>query len=239
MQFLDLTLPTPEENLACDDALFQQCERDGGPEVLRTWGPVSPFVVVGYGTRVLTEVNVENCATLGVPVLRRISGGGTIVQAPGCWNYSVIVRMDRGGELGSVTGTTSYVLERVAGAVSALAGRRLERRGASDLAVGDRKVAGSAQRRGIRCALVHGCLLLNLDIDLVERLLPLPPRQPDYRRARSHTEFLMNLGLSPVDVSEAVAAAWQAVRTPAPYVPRDIPRLVRARYSRRNWTFLR
>ena len=36
--------------------------------------------------------------------------------------------------------------------------------------------------------------LLNLDLGLIEELLPLPSKRPDYRKDRSHAEFLVNLG---------------------------------------------
>ena len=38
MKYFDFTLPTPAENLACDEALLEACER-GGDEILRFWEP--------------------------------------------------------------------------------------------------------------------------------------------------------------------------------------------------------
>ena len=48
MTFLDLTLPTPAENLAGDEALLDWFEENGGDGVLRFWEPANYFVVVGY-----------------------------------------------------------------------------------------------------------------------------------------------------------------------------------------------
>ena len=39
MQLLDLTFPTPEENLACDEALLEMCEQGYDREILRFWEP--------------------------------------------------------------------------------------------------------------------------------------------------------------------------------------------------------
>ena len=94
MKYLDLTLPTPEENLACDEALLDGCDDGDGPEVLRFWEPQKHFVVVGYSNRVESEVNVAACSELGIPILRRCSGGGTVLQGPGCLDYSLILRID-------------------------------------------------------------------------------------------------------------------------------------------------
>src|SRR5689334_4783234 len=94
MKLLDLTLPTPEENLACDEALLDRCDEGVGPAVLRFWQPQQYFVVVGYSNRVEREVNQEVCQARGIPILRRCSGGGAVLQGAGCLNYSLILRID-------------------------------------------------------------------------------------------------------------------------------------------------
>ena len=67
MTCLDWVLPTPEENLACDEALLDLCEINGADEILRFWEPQSYFVVLGYGNRVAEEVNREICAAEKIP----------------------------------------------------------------------------------------------------------------------------------------------------------------------------
>ena len=94
MKYLDLTLPSPEENLACDETLLDWCDESDGPEILRFWEPHRHFIVVGYSNRVECEVNLAACRELNIPVLRRCSGGGTVVQGPGCLNYALILRFD-------------------------------------------------------------------------------------------------------------------------------------------------
>jgi lipoate-protein ligase A len=117
MTCLDLTLPTPAENLACDEALTEQCEA-GGPEWLRFWEPASPFVVLGYANRLATEVNQDACRADGVPILRRVSGGGAVLQIPGCLNYALGLRLDEAGELATVAGANQFIMERNADAIS-------------------------------------------------------------------------------------------------------------------------
>ena len=92
MKCLDLTLRTPAENLACDEGLLDFCEGGCGHEILRFWEPQTHFVVLGHANRVATEVDREACERLGIPVLRRCSGGGTVLQGPGCLNYSLILK---------------------------------------------------------------------------------------------------------------------------------------------------
>src|SRR3989442_3544019 len=112
MKLLGLTFPTPAENLACDEALLDWCEDQAGLEVLRFWEPQEYFVVVGYSNRVAREVDVVACRNRAMPILRRCTGGGTVLQGPGCLNYSLLLRIDSNPALETVTGTNRFVLER-------------------------------------------------------------------------------------------------------------------------------
>ena len=103
MKWLDLTLPSPAENLACDEALLDWCENGKGDEVLRFWEPREHFVVVGYANKIANEVNVAACEKRGIPILRRCSGGGTVLQGPGCLNYTLVLRITDDGPLRNIS----------------------------------------------------------------------------------------------------------------------------------------
>ena len=112
MKYLDFTLPTPAENLACDEALLDWREAEGGGEILRFWGSPEPFVVVGYANKVATEVNVQACAEKKIPILRRCSGGGTVLQGPGVLNYSLILKIVEGGPTAGINSANRFIMER-------------------------------------------------------------------------------------------------------------------------------
>src|SRR5882724_8858694 len=99
MKYIDFTLPTPAANLACDEVLLDLCEAGAGADTLRFWQAREPFVVVGYANKAAREVNLEACQRRGIPVLRRCSGGGTVLQGPGCLSYSLILRISETGPL--------------------------------------------------------------------------------------------------------------------------------------------
>jgi lipoate-protein ligase A len=239
MRHCDLTLPTPEENLACDEALLELCEAGSEDEVLRFWQPTQHFVVIGYSNSVETEVNVAFCQGQGVPILRRCTGGGTVLQGPGCLNYSLVLRIEGSDGLHSVATTNEFILQRQATALSALLGARVERKGQTDLAIGGLKFSGNAQRRKKRFLLFHGSFLLHFDLDLLEKALPMPSRQPDYRLGRGHVDFLMNLRVPEQRVKTALAECWSATepleRIPLP----QIAALIRDKYGRDEWNLRR
>src|ERR1700723_558186 len=111
MKFLDLPPFSPAEYLAADEAMLDWCEDGQGEEILQFWEPRETFVVVGYANKVATEVNVPACETHGVPIFRRCSGGGTVVQMPGGLNYSLILRITEGGPLGNITSANRFIME--------------------------------------------------------------------------------------------------------------------------------
>ena len=234
MKYFDFTFPTPAENLAGDEALMDLCENGLEGEILRFWEPKAPFIVLGYANQAAREVNLEACKKEGIPVFRRCSGGGTVVQGPGCLNYSLILRMDD-GPLRSITGTNKFIIERHGAALEPLLKAGVQIQGHTDLALENLKFSGNAQRRLRNRLIFHGTFLLNFDVSLVEKLLPMPSKQPCYRENRSHTDFLTNLKLPAADVKSALRRIWNAEQM-LTNIPTDkIRELVSARYSRDKW----
>jgi lipoate-protein ligase A len=235
MKYLGLTLDTPEANLACDEALLDQCEQEPGEEVLRVWEARSYFVVLGYGNRVGREVTVERCRQTEVPILRRCSGGGAVLQGPGSFNYSLVLRFEPGSPISTIVGTNRHIMEKQCNVFRQLLKTDIQIRGHTDLAQGDRKFSGNAQRRRSHCVLFHGSILLHLDLGRVEELLPPPSKQPQYRGGRTHRDFLMNLGVPATNVAEALKSAWQASE-PTVSIPQPaIDQLIKTKYSQDQW----
>jgi lipoate-protein ligase A len=218
MKLLDLTLPSPAENLACEEALLDACDESGGEEILRFWEARETFVVVGYANKVATEVNIGACTGKKIPIFRRCSGGGTVLQGPGCLNYALVLRITDDGPCRTITAANQFVMERNRAAIETLFLKseignwksEIVVRGHTDLALDGRKFSGNSQRRKKNFLLFHGTFLLNFDLTLVSELLRMPSLQPDYRTSRSHDDFLVNLKLPADQVKAALKKAWRA-----------------------------
>jgi lipoate-protein ligase A len=245
MKQFDSTLPSPAENLACDEALLDWCEESDGGEILRFWEPREHFVVVGYANKVAAEVNVAACETHGILVLRRCSGGGTVVQGPGCLNYTLVLRITADGPLHSIGSANRFIMERNRAAIESLfrtfnlqpSTFNLSIRGHTDLAIGGRKFSGNSQRRRRHFLLFHGTFLLNFNLALISELLPMPSKQPDYREHRTHDRFLTNLNVSADKVKLAMRQAWQAEESLKKPPLEKITALARDKYATREWNF--
>jgi len=237
MKYCDLTLATPEENLACDEALLELCEAGSLEPVLRFWEPSSYFVVLGYANPVATEVNLEFCRTQAIPVLRRCTGGGTVLQGPGCLNYSLILPLEMESALHSIPNTNRFVLNKHQVALSTLLRTHIELQGHTDLTLGGLKFSGNSQRRRKNALLFHGSFLLNFEIGLIEKALPMPSKQPDYRLRRSHSDFLLNLKTSSQLVKTALLNAWNATASWVEIPSGQIALLVNEKYAVGEWNF--
>lgn len=232
MHCLDLTLDSPAANLALEEALLDACE-EGGPGVLRFWESPEYFVVVGYANKVETEVNVVACRDRNVSILRRCSGGGTVLQGPGCINYSLVLNFENEPKLQTIPGANCYIMKRNAEALRSALGIAADVCGITDLAVGELKFSGNAQRRKRRALIFHGTFLLTFNLELVSELLRTPSKEPEYRGGRAHGKFITNLHADGAVIKKALQNAWAATENLS-MVP-DVTQLVRERYSRDEW----
>jgi lipoate-protein ligase A len=236
MKYLELTFPDPASNLACDESLIELLEdTKAGDGILRLWEPKHYFVVLGYANKIFSEVDTGACERQGIPVLRRFSGGGTVLQGPGCLNYSLI--LSNGCDaLDTIRGSYRFVLERHQRCIEELLGTPVEIQGISDLAVDGRKFSGNAQNRKRHFVLIHGTFLLDFDLGLVESCLRMPSKQPRYRQRRTHGDFLRNLHLESREVRNRLKEKW-GVTSEFGGVPLSrINELVREKYGRGDWT---
>jgi lipoate-protein ligase A len=212
MRLLDLTLPTPSENLALDEALLDDAEAAGRPtETLRFWEPLAPMVVVGRSSKIASEVHVDACRHRGIPILRRASGGAAIVTGPGCLMYALVLSLQQRPMLRAVDAAHRFVLGALARALS-LPPLRVVCRGISDLAIEPegRKFSGNSIRMKREHLLYHGTLLYDFPLELIEECLMMPPREPEYRGGRAHEAFVANLPLTPAVIRQALVTAWDA-----------------------------
>lgn len=237
MKYVELTVSDPARQLACDEALLEACENSEDDGLLRLWEPENHFVVVGYSNKVSTEVNVRACEELKIPILRRFTGGGTVLQGPGCLNYSLALKNSSVGIPIDLTESYRFVLGRHRQFLRDCLSEPVEVQGISDLAIRGWKFSGNAQHRRRDCTLFHGTFLLDFDLSLIETCLPMPSRQPAYRAGRPHRMFLRNLRAARADVRQALRAAWRAEDRFDKIPFERIEDLARQRYTRRDWNF--
>jgi lipoate---protein ligase len=225
------------ENLALDEALLIEADAGQAQPLIRLWYPQEFAVVMGASRRIADDVFLENCRDEDVAVLRRSSGGGTVVVGPGVLCVTVFLPDNAAPGLSRVDLAHDHVLERIAATIRA-AGVSANVLGRGDLALDGRKFGGSAQRRLKTWFMVHCSILYDFPIDRIVRYLKIPSRQPEYRAGRSHQDFLVNLPLNPHELADTIRKAFFPGETelPAPSVPPALlESLLSEKFRNREW----
>lgn len=240
MLFLNRTLPTLIENLALDEALLRAADEHQtlSSEVFRVWQPTQYAVIVGRSSRVATEVYQVAADALNVPIMRRPSGGATVVIGPGCLLYSLLIDMNARPALRMLDAMHHFVMHQLVEAFRWLE-PGVSYQGTCDLVFNDRKFSGNSLKVGRNWTLYHGTILLDMQLDYLDRLLQHPPREPAYRRGRPHSDFVTNLPLDSCTLVQALRLRLQA-SDELSEIPFDIVnQLVEKRYSQALWHFQR
>jgi lipoate-protein ligase A len=234
----DVTLPSVAEDLALDEAMLIEADLGRGPPRVRFWEPRAYAVVLGASCRLGDDVQLDACRVDGVPILRRSSGGGSVVVGPGTLNVTAILPESAAPGLSAVDVAQRHVLDRIADSIRR-AGRPVAVLGHGDLVLGDRKCAGSAQRRLKHWFLVHCSILNDFALERIDRYLTVPARQPAYRRGRAHGDFLINLGLPrPALVAALRPGAAPCHQGPSPDLAGPLgllPDLLAEKYANPAW----
>jgi len=234
MRYLDRTLPTAAENLALDEALLLEADAGRGEDLLRIWHLEQPAVVLGAGCSFALDVDEAACRADGVHVLRRSSGGGTVLLGRGCLLFSLILSYDAAPELGEIGSSYAFILGRLRECLRDIC-PDIERAGTSDLAAAGRKFSGNAQQRKRAHLLHHGTVLFDFDLSSIGRYLRMPERQPEYRSGRDHEAFVMNLPTTETAIKNRLRAEWRADEELRSWPEEETRRLVREKYATPEW----
>lgn len=157
-----------------------------------------PCVVIGRNQNPWKEVNMEG---LSVPLIRRLSGGGTVYHDKGNLNFSFIYNE---GDT-TVEKNFDYVMDRLK-----MLGIDLSLTPRNDLFYRDAKVSGNAfYRRGNR-RLHHGTLLIDVDTSALWQHLKFDHSKFKCKSVPSHKSPIINLKaviphLTPREVMTALA----------------------------------
>lgn len=172
----------PYFNIAAEEYVLKEMDED----VFMLWVN-EPSVIIGKHQVAAAEADIIYTYEHNIPVIRRISGGGTVYHDKGNLNYSLISH----GERGKLVDYERYS----ATVIRALAGKSIIARlqGKSNLVVGDKKFSGNAEHVYKNRVLHHGTLLFNTDLGSLRKCIR--PEHRDYvdTAIRSNDSTITNL----------------------------------------------
>lgn len=203
----DTNLANPYDH---DDDLIEALRRDGTAQ-MRIYQPDQNMVVLGRGSKPERELHLDVCNRDRVPVLRRHGGGCAVVLDRG--NVVVSVALAARG-IGDNQRHFARLSDWLIAGLDNLGFRGIRQDGISDLIINNRKIAGACMVRKKDLLFYSASLLVKADLSLMERYLRHPPREPEYRKGRRHTDFVTNLStmFDSVEPESLVASLQQSLR---------------------------
>jgi lipoate-protein ligase A len=165
-------------NMAIDEAILQAKIKNSIPNTLRLYRWKPSAVSIGRFQKIENEVQLDNCRKLGVDVVRRITGGGTVYHdAEDEITYSVVVSK-KDLETEDVSAIYARIYAGLAEALRTLGIKADFNQGSTktcpNLMVNGKKISGSAQSHKMGVVLQHGTLLMDADLRRMFTLLRVP-----------------------------------------------------------------
>ncbi len=152
----------PYYNLAFEEYCFEHlCPEDDFFIIWRN----SPSIIVGSHQNVFEEVNHPLVKKMNIPVVRRISGGGTVYHDLGNVNFSFIFKVNEHFNI-------DYRVHNqlIVDALSEM-GINIKMSERNDLIFNNKKISGNAQRIIRKRAIHHGTILFDVNLDQLDALI--------------------------------------------------------------------
>lgn len=182
MLCLNLKSTDPCFNLAVDEYLLRNSTGD-----FFILSVNSPSVIIGKHQVAHREADTEYVTKYRIPVIRRISGGGTVFHDKGNLNFSFILRSTQGKQVDF----RKYTLPVISFLESMGVNAKFE--GKNDLKVKGLKISGNAEHIYREKVLHHGTLLFDADLGKLKRSIRKDTSGYSTRAVESNPSSVMNI----------------------------------------------
>lgn len=229
---------SPYFNLALEEYILKKFTQ----ECFMLWQN-SPSIIVGKNQNSLSEINIDYVREHNIPVVRRLSGGGTVFHDLGNLNFTFIINDAENSfiDFKKFTLPIIEVLQKLS--VNA------ELSGRNDLTIGGKKFSGNAQYKFKHKLLHHGTLLFTSNITDLTSALKVDPSKFEGKGIKSVESRVTNISehlkqpLGIVEFKQMILSHIQASHKEFSFyelTPRAIDavnRMVKEKYSTWEWNF--
>jgi lipoate-protein ligase A len=184
----------PYFNLAAEEYVLKEFTDD----VFMLWRN-EPCIIVGKHQNTLAEVNLDFVRENNIPVVRRITGGGTVFHDLGNLNFTFI-KNGKAEKLINFRKFTRPIIE-----VLSKLGVEAKFEGRNDLTIEGRKFSGNAEHVYKNRVLHHGTLLFSSQLTDLSKALKVDPSKFQDKAIKSVRSRVTNISghlTEPLDVLE-------------------------------------
>lgn len=179
----------PERQMAIDESILKSYDAGKVPPTLRFYRFQPSSITLGYTHDVDDVIDVEKCEELGIPFVRRITGGGTVYHHyEGEITYSIVTEKREG----EIEETFYELLEPIIETLKDY-GLKAEFKPYNDILVNKKKISGSAQKRGKRGLLQHGTIMFATDLETLSEILLIDEEKMKEKGADSFLDLVTTM----------------------------------------------
>ncbi|MFN3556732.1 MAG: biotin/lipoate A/B protein ligase family protein [Bacteroidales bacterium] len=182
MLFVENTSLDPWLNIALEEYLLKNYDQ----EIVMLWRS-KPSVIVGKHQNTLAEINLPFVIKNSIPVVRRLSGGGTVFHDPGNINFTFIRRAPK-ERLVDFKSHTQPVIDFLQ-----TLGVDARFEGKNDIRVNGLKISGNAEHVFRDKVLHHGTLLFDADLGHLNEAIRAREELFDSKAIRSARSIVANI----------------------------------------------
>jgi lipoate-protein ligase A len=179
-RLLDLSFPTPFQNLALEETLARSTTLSAFRPTVRLWVD-PPTVVFGRFQDIEAEADVEFCTVNKIQIARRFTGGGAVFHDRGTLNFTIVTRPQERIPLSRFYEFNSSIVVNLLDRVG-LKGSFVP---PNSIHVSRRKISGAAAALGRDFALWHTSILVSTDTTLLDHVLSPKKKHDGLKSIRS------------------------------------------------------
>ncbi|WP_087035271.1 lipoate--protein ligase family protein [Thermococcus litoralis] len=171
MRFIPLIVARPEVQMAIDEAIMRARIEEKVEDTVRLYVFKPSSITIGRFQSVEHDVNLDKCRELNIPVVRRITGGGSVFHDQyGEITYSVIIGEDFHESLKNIERSYRFLAAPLVRALEEL-GISSGFSGLNDIVANGKKISGSAQTRRKGIILQHGTFMYATRLEVLASVL--------------------------------------------------------------------
>ena len=233
MQRVEFSLFDAAYNLALEETLFD-CLPVDHPGYFILWQN-KPVVIIGRNQLHQQCAHMNFAKQEGIKILRRNTGGGAVYQDLGNLNYSFIA-WERNPQA-----QVQYYLEKIKKTLNFLK-FPVFFSGRNDLEIHGKKFSGCSQLRKEGKLLLHGTLLINCDLEKMNKILKVDESKFKSKGVASQRARTMNLAdFYPIDLEKIKACLFKTCASFQTGIDANMytraEDLVQSKYYTKGWNY--
>jgi lipoate-protein ligase A len=170
-RLLNSEFADPYMNIAVEEAILIAVNEKLSPNTIRFWRNLNS-VVVGRNQSIKNTVNFDACKKLGVTIVRRFTGGGTVYQDHGNLNWSIFLYRSSPISPTIISDVFKIFGKAVVKGLEIL-GINANFQPPNLIQFNGKKISGLAAYAKPNAILCHGTLLISTNLDTLSEVLPL------------------------------------------------------------------